>query len=154
SRTHHAHWTRERCRAIAASLFALPIGETNDRTLCRFDGNGLSLPSELHGRGLPRPGRCAYRQCMIALREATMSIGLRIAVGLSLSIAVLGIAVSISAQDKDTVKVPNGLSFAEFKGYEGWPVIAISGSGEKIAAIVGNPAMIDAYKAGVPANGN
>ena len=60
--------------------------------------------------------------------------------------------VAISAQDKYTVKVTNGLAFSEFRGYEGWPVIAISENGGKIAVIAGNPAMIDAYKAGVPDN--
>src|SRR6202051_769394 len=30
---------------------------------------------------------------------------------------------AISAQDKYTVKVPNGLAFSEFKGYEGWQTI-------------------------------
>jgi mono/diheme cytochrome c family protein len=58
-----------------------------------------------------------------------------------------------SAQDKYTLKVPNGLAFAEFRGYEGWPVIAISHNGGAVAAILGNPAMIDAYKAGIPGNG-
>ncbi len=38
-----------------------------------------------------------------------------IGVGLAASIAVLAIAVSISAQDKYAVKVPDGLGFAEFK---------------------------------------
>jgi hypothetical protein len=60
---------------------------------------------------------------------------------------------AISAQDKYTLKVPNGLAFSEFKGYEGWQVISISQNGELIAVILGNPAMIDAYKAGVPGNG-
>src|SRR5262252_4900295 len=71
------------------------------------------------------------------------------------SIAVLVTGISISAQDKDkyAVKVPNGLAFSEFRGYEDWPVIAISGNGGKIAVIVGNQAMIDAYRAGVPDNG-
>ena len=32
----------------------------------------------------------------------------------------------ISAQDKYTVKVPGGLAFAEFKGYESWQAISIS----------------------------
>jgi len=54
---------------------------------------------------------------------------------------------------KYAVKVPGGLAFSEFKGYEGWPVIAISENGGLIAAIVGNRLMIDAYKAGVPGNG-
>jgi cytochrome P460 len=77
----------------------------------------------------------------------------RLGVGISLSIAVLAAGLSISAQDKYTVKVPNGLAFSEFRGYEGWPVIAISENGGKIAAILGNAEMIDAYKAGVPGNG-
>jgi mono/diheme cytochrome c family protein len=58
-----------------------------------------------------------------------------------------------SAQDKYTLKVPNGLAFAEFRGYESWPVIAISHNGGAVAAILGNPAMISAYKAGFPGNG-
>jgi hypothetical protein len=75
-------------------------------------------------------------------------------VAVSLSIAVLATGVSI-AQDKDkyALKVPGGLAFAEFKGYEDWAVIAISANGGKIAAIVGNPIMIEAYKAGAPGNG-
>ena len=60
---------------------------------------------------------------------------------------------AIFAQDKYTVKVPNGLAFSEFKGYEDWPVIAISENQGLIAVIVGNPVMIGAYKEGVPGNG-
>ena len=59
----------------------------------------------------------------------------------------------ISMQDKYALKVPNGLAFSEFKGYESWPVIAISHNGNTLAAILGNPAMINAYKAGIPGNG-
>jgi Cytochrome P460 len=60
---------------------------------------------------------------------------------------------AISAQDKYTLQVPGGLAFLEFRGYENWPVIAISENQGVIAVIVGNPAMIDAYKKGVPGNG-
>jgi hypothetical protein len=60
---------------------------------------------------------------------------------------------AISAQDKYTLQVPGGLAFSEFRGYEDWSVIAISENGGVIAAILGNPAMIDAYKEGVPGNG-
>ena len=59
----------------------------------------------------------------------------------------------MSAEDKYTLKVPNGLAFSEFKGYEGWQTISLSHNGEMLAVILGNPAMIDAYKAGVPGNG-
>jgi hypothetical protein len=60
---------------------------------------------------------------------------------------------AISAQDKYTAKVPNGLSFSEFRGYEAWQVVSISQNGNLVAAILANPVMIKAYQAGVPANG-
>ena len=41
--------------------------------------------------------------------------------------AVLG-GRAISGQDKYTMQVPGGLAFSEFRGYEDWPVIAISAS--------------------------
>src|SRR5258708_36475853 len=76
-----------------------------------------------------------------------------ISVGITVALAVLGVGAAISAQDKYTLKVPNGLAFSEFKGYETWQAISISHNGEMFAVILGNPAMIDAYKAGVPGNG-
>ena len=76
-----------------------------------------------------------------------------ISLSIPVSIAVVAAGVAISAQDKYTVQVPNGLAFSEFRGYEDWPVIAISENGGKIAVIVGNPVMIDAYKEGVPGDG-
>src|ERR1700691_253303 len=60
---------------------------------------------------------------------------------------------AVSAQDKYTLKIPNGLAFSEFRGYESWPVISISHNGGALAAILGNPVMINAYKAGIPGNG-
>jgi Cytochrome P460 len=60
---------------------------------------------------------------------------------------------AISTQDKYTVKVPNGLAFSEFKGYEDWHAVAVSQSGDLIEVILGNPAMIAAYRAGFPGNG-
>jgi len=68
------------------------------------------------------------------------------------ALGVLG-GSAISGPDKYTVKVPGGLAFSDFRGYEDWPVIAISQNGGVIAAILGNPVMIGAYKAGVPGNG-
>jgi hypothetical protein len=76
-----------------------------------------------------------------------------ISLGISAPIAVFAAGVAISAQDKYTVQVPGGLAFAEFRGYEDWPVIAISENGGAIAVIMGNPAMIEAYREGVPGNG-
>jgi hypothetical protein len=74
-----------------------------------------------------------------------------------LVIIALVLAVSggraIPAQDKYTVKVPNGLAFSEFRGYESWQVVSISQDGPAVAAILANPVMIKAYQAGVPGNG-
>ena len=58
-----------------------------------------------------------------------------------------------STQDKYALKIPNGLAFSVFRGYESWQVISISHNGSTLAAIVGNPVMINAYKAGIPGNG-
>ena len=69
------------------------------------------------------------------------------------SVAVLTAGVALSAQDRYSLKVPGGLAFSEFKGYEGWQSIAVSHNGALLAVILGNPAMIDAYKAGIPGNG-
>ena len=60
---------------------------------------------------------------------------------------------AVSGQDKYSLKIPNGLAFSEFRGYESWPVIAISHNGDHLAAILGNAVMINAYKAGIPGNG-
>ena len=68
------------------------------------------------------------------------------------AIALVG-SWAIAAQDKYTVKVPNGLAFSEFRGYEGWQVVSISQDGDHMAAILANPAMIKAYQAGIPGNG-
>ena len=49
-----------------------------------------------------------------------------ISAGIAVALAVLATGAAISAQDKYTLKVPNGLAFSEFKGYEGWQTISIS----------------------------
>ena len=71
----------------------------------------------------------------------------------SLVISLWAVSSAMSAQDKYTLRVPNGLEFSEFRGYESWQVISISHNGALIAVILGNPAMIAAYKAGAPGNG-
>jgi len=80
-----------------------------------------------------------------------------VVVSLAVSVlAVLG-GRTISAQDtgqaKYTVRVPNGLAFSEFRGYEGWQTISISHNEKMMAVILGNPVMIKAYQSGIPGNG-
>jgi hypothetical protein len=67
-------------------------------------------------------------------------------------LAALG-GVVLAAQDKYTVQVPNGLAFSDFRGFEDWQSVAVSQAGDLIEVILANPVMIDAYKAGVPGNG-
>jgi hypothetical protein len=67
-------------------------------------------------------------------------------------LAVLG-GRAISGPDKYAVQVPNGLAFSEFRGYEDWQLVAISQTEDAMAAILANPTMIGAYRAGVPGNG-
>jgi cytochrome P460 len=69
--------------------------------------------------------------------------------------ALLAIAggIALAAQDRYSVQVPGGLAFSEFRGYDNWQVISVSHNGDKLATILGNPAMIGAFKAGIPGNG-
>jgi hypothetical protein len=77
-------------------------------------------------------------------------IGIIVFVGAFLSVLA---ALAMAAQDKYTLKVPGGLAFSEFKGYESWQIVSISQDGALVAAILANPVMIKAYQAGAPGNG-
>ena len=35
-------------------------------------------------------------------------------------------SMALAAQDKYSLKVPNGLAFSEFRGYENWQDVAVS----------------------------
>jgi len=74
-----------------------------------------------------------------------------------MAIVALGLAVlagrALAAQDKYTLKVPNGLAFSEFRGYEAWQIVSISEDQGLIAAVLANPVMIKAYEEGIPGNG-
>jgi hypothetical protein len=70
--------------------------------------------------------------------------------------AVLGV-VALYAQgqnkDKYSLKSPSGIAFSGFRGYEDWSVVSSARTDEVLKVIVANPAMITAYKAGVPGGG-
>lgn len=82
-----------------------------------------------------------------------------------LSASILGVTIALAAQTQDrfTLKSSNGIAFSEFTGYESWQLIATSqhdgndGCGTApsgcMKGILGNPAMIQAYRDGFPANG-
>jgi len=74
-------------------------------------------------------------------------------------VTVVSLAVSVLAVAQDAgpakyaVRVPNGLAFSEFKGYEGWPTVSISHSEKLLAVTLANPEMIKAFQSGSPGNG-
>jgi hypothetical protein len=74
--------------------------------------------------------------------------------GVAMALAVMG-STADSAQDRYTLKVPNGPAFSEFRGYEDWKMVAVSRqeSLNLIEVILANPVMIQAYQAGIPFNG-
>jgi len=74
-----------------------------------------------------------------------------IAIGLLSFLSVLVLA----DQDRYALQVPNGLAFSEFRGYENWQVIGPSHTDalKVVRVILGNPVMINAFRAGVPGNG-
>jgi hypothetical protein len=69
-------------------------------------------------------------------------------------VVCLGVLISIglAAEDKSTLKAPNGVAFSEFKGYESWQNVAPSVTQDGIKSILANPVMIKAYKDGIPGN--
>ena len=73
-------------------------------------------------------------------------------VGVFLSVLT---ALALAAQDRYTLKVPNGLAFSEFRGYEDWQVVAPSQTDAQnvMRVILANPVMMKAYREGIPANG-
>jgi hypothetical protein len=61
--------------------------------------------------------------------------------------------IALAAQDRYVLKVPDGLGFAEFKGYETWETVSVSQVENGLKVISANPEMIKAFKDGLPATG-
>jgi hypothetical protein len=73
----------------------------------------------------------------------------------TIAAALLVVSLTPAAQDRFTLKSPNGIAFSEFKGYDAWQVISPSqpeNGGVKV--ILGNPLMMNAYRDGFPGNAN
>jgi hypothetical protein len=68
------------------------------------------------------------------------------------SLCVLA-SMALAAQDRFTLKAPNGVAFSEFRGYETWPDVAASQTDDGLKIILGSTVMINAYKEGIPGNG-
>src|SRR5262249_14308913 len=73
-------------------------------------------------------------------------------ISIAAALAFLG-GTAVYAQDKYALKSPDGIAFSDFRGYEDWSVGSSARTDEVLKVIVANPIMIDAYKAGIPNNG-
>ena len=71
---------------------------------------------------------------------------------IAVSLAVLG-GMALAAQDRFTLKVPNGPAFSDVRGYENWQNVAVSQTENGLKVIAANTAMTNAYRNGIPGNG-
>ena len=76
-----------------------------------------------------------------------------IIVGTAVLVLAVLVVAAVYAQDKYSLQSPGGIAFSDFRGYEDWSVVSSARTDEVLKVIVANPAMINAYKAGVPGNG-
>jgi len=84
---------------------------------------------------------------------AVVIVAVSLAVSVLTALGVRAISAQDAGQAKYSVRVPNGLAFSEFRGYEGWQTVAISHNDKLMAVILANPVMIKAYQSGIPGNG-
>jgi hypothetical protein len=88
------------------------------------------------------------------LREgSTMERKSELTIAIATAVLAVFVATAVYAQDKYSLKSPSGIAFSDFRGYEDWSVVSSAQTDEVLKVIVANPAMINAYKAGVPGNG-
>jgi Cytochrome P460 len=121
------------------------MSKTLVRSMVSLDDAVSRSKPDSHGQDKPR------RICIDIRQRKEQHVMWRINIKAAVAIVVLPslvAGIALAAQDRYTLQVPGGLAWSEFKGYEDWQVISISHNGDKMALIVGNPTMIEAYKAG------
>jgi hypothetical protein len=109
--------------------------------------------SELVTKSVPQE----QQEQRIEIRTAVKRIGGFTIVATAVAmLAALG-AVVLYAQsqnnDKYSLVSPGGIAFSDFRGYEDWANVSSARTDDILKVIVANPKMINAFKAGVPANG-
>ena len=97
-----------------------------------------------------------HEQKIEARTPVERSVGFAIVTIAVAVIAVLGATVVYAldhTQDKYSLKTTSGIAFSDFRGYEDWAVVSSARTDAVLKVIVGNQTMINAYKAGVPGDG-
>src|SRR3954469_11811157 len=118
------------------------VGRHPEHSISRF-GDSLTVETIRQTKDIAHNRRRLWSRDALSIAAA----------GVAITVIAVTAGTAISAQDKYTVRVPNGLAFSEFKGFEDWPTVAVSQSGDLIEVILANPVMIKAYRAGAPGNG-
>ena len=62
-------------------------------------------------------------------------------------------SLALAAQDRYTLKIPDGLAWSDFRGYETWQDVAVSQTETELKVIVANAVMMNAFRSGLPSNG-
>ena len=89
----------------------------------------------------------------IETRTAVQRISRFTIVATAVAVFAALVVTALYAQDKYSLKSPGGIAFSDFRGYEDWSVVSCARTEEVLKVIVANPIMINAYKAGIPGNG-
>jgi hypothetical protein len=98
----------------------------------------------------------------VAQAQQELKMGSRVAIErlarftvVAAAVAALAVVVVAAADppDKYSLKSPSGIAFSDFRGYEDWAVVSSAEQSPIQKVIVANPTMINAFKAGVPGNG-
>jgi hypothetical protein len=76
-----------------------------------------------------------------------------LAIFISVALLVVVGGLALAAQDRYTLKIPDGLAWSEFRGYETWQDVAVSQTETSLKVIAANDAMMNAFGDGVPDNG-
>src|SRR5579863_816021 len=109
--------------------------------------------SELVTKSVPQE----QQEQKIETRAAVKRIGGFTIVAAAVAVLALVGAVALFAKgqnnDKYSLKSPSGIAFSDFRGYEDWADVSSARTDDILKVIVANPKMINAFKAGVPANG-
>jgi hypothetical protein len=85
--------------------------------------------------------------------EVKRLVGLTAFIVVVTVLAVLFFVAAVNPQEKYSLISPGGIAFSDFRGYEDWATVSSARQDDILKVIVANPAMIKAYKAGVPLNG-
>ena len=90
--------------------------------------------------------RTATRRITIAMATAVLAV-------LGATLIYARDRAQAPAQDKYSLKTTSGIAFSDFRGYEDWVLVSSARTDEVLKVIVANRAMIEAYRSGVPGNG-